>query len=493
MNDKVTIRRLVTGVPGLDSILGGGLPEYSFNLIVGSPGTGKTTLAHQIMFALATPEQPALFLTVLGEPPLKMLRYQQQFSFFDTSRINESIRFVNLSDEVATGNFKQVLARIRQEVEAWSPKLVFVDSFRSVMLEAASQPGSRISAQQFIQQLGEQLSSAQAKTFLIGESLVDRESHPIFTIADGLLSLQQSVYRNSMVRQIQVQKMRGQPTSPGVHTFRISSAGIRIFPSAVIRDDTGMEPEAERPVRNEARVSMGMPRLDEMLGGGLPAGYSLLVAGPSGSGKTILATEFLVEGVRRGEPGVIVAFEQTPSQSRTHTIDDMVRAGCIGLINTRTLDLSIDEIVQHLSVLIQRMKATRVVIDSLSGFELAVAPTFREDFRESLFRMFAALSGLGVTVLMTSELEDRYTDLRFSPYGSAFLTDAIIVQRYIEVDSSLRRVMAVVKVRDSDHSNEIRQYEITSEGIIIGDPIRAYTGLLGGSPTPTSDNAGAPG
>ena len=94
---------------------------------------------------------------------------------------------------------------------------------------------------------------------------------------------------------------------------------------------------------------------------------------------------------------------------------------------------------------------------------------------------------------MTSELEDRYTDLRFSPYGSAFLTDAIIVQRYIEVDSSLRRVMAVVKVRDSDHSNEIRQYEITSEGIIIGDPIRAYTGLLGGSPTPTSDNAGAPG
>jgi circadian clock protein KaiC len=97
------------------------------------------------------------------------------------------------------------------------------------------------------------------------------------------------------------------------------------------------------------------------------------------------------------------------------------------------------------------------------------------------------LSGLGVTVLMTSELEDRYVDLRFSPYGSAFLTDAIIVQRYIEVGSRLRRVMAVVKVRASNHSNEIRQFEITDEGIAIGDPVLDYEGLLGGQPTRIPD------
>lgn len=124
-----------------------------------------------------------------------------------------------------------------------------------------------------------------------------------------------------------------------------------------------------------------------------------------------------------------------------------------------------------------------MVIDSLSGFELAVAPAFREDFRESLFRMVTVLSGLGVTVLLTSELEDRYVDLRFSPYGSAFLTDAIIVQRYIEVESHLKRVMAVVKVRASNHSNEIRQFEITDDGIAIGDPVSDYEGLLGGRPT----------
>jgi circadian clock protein KaiC len=435
------------------------------------------------MFALATREKPALFFTVLGEPPLKMLRYQQLFSFFDLEKLNDAVRFVNLSDDVATGNLDRVLARITQEVEASSPALVFVDSFRSVIQEAQRQTEGTISLQLFIQQLGIQLSGWQATSFLIGEFLSESGSHPILTVADGLLSLEQSVQRNSMVRKMQVMKMRGQATLPGMHTFRITGDGIEVFPAVMVRGDTEKEPLNSGALRSKTRLTMGVPRLDEMLGGGLPAGYSLLVAGPSGSGKTILATAFLAEGVRRGEPGVIVAFEQTPSLSWVRTLDEMIRAGQIGVINTRTPDLSIDEIVQHLTNLIQRMKATRVVIDSLSGFELAVAPTFREDFRESLFRMFAVLSGLGVTVLITSELEDRYIDLRFSPYGAAFLTDSIIVQRYIEVESHLQRVMAVVKVRASVHSTEIRRYEITDGGIVIGDPVSDFEGILGGQPT----------
>lgn len=483
MSKKVKIRRLATGVPGLDAVLGGGLPEFSFNLIVGPPGTGKTSLAHQIMFALATRENPALFFTFLGEPPLKMLRYQQQFNFFDFDKINDAIRYVNLSDEVTTGNYETVLARITEEVVAFSPALVFVDSFRSVIQEGHSQSERRIDLQLFIQQLGLLLSGWQVTTFLLGEYLSESDHNPIFTVADGLLSLEQSVYRNSMVRKIQVLKMRGQAILPGRHTFRITSVGIHVFPAALVSDVSGGKPGTAGASRSKKRLTMGVPRLDDMLGGGLPEGYSLLVAGPSGSGKTILATAFLSEGARCGEPGLIVAFEQTPSQSWVHTLDDLIRAGKIGLINSRALDLSIDEIVQNVTDIIVRMKATRIVIDSLSGFELAVAPAFRDDFRESLFRMFAVLSSLGVTVLVTSELEDRYIDLRFSPYGSAFLTDAIIVQRYIEVESRLQRVLAVVKVRGSAHSSEIRRYEISDDGIIIGDQVLDYEGILGGQPT----------
>ena len=485
MSNKVIIRRLHTGVPGLDTILGGGLPEFSFNILAGSPGSGKTTLANQIMFALATREKPALFFTVFGEPPLKMLRYQQQFKYFDLDKIDDSIRFVDLSDDIATGSFDRLLERITQEIRISTPALVFVDSFRSVMYEMHKGPAGDIIAQQFLSRLGIFLSGWQATTFLIGEYTPKNDPHPVFTIADGLLSLKQSIYRNSMVRKIQILKMRGQATRPGMHTFSITHEGIEVFPVSLVHDDTGEATKAAGVVQGNSRLAMGVPRLDDMLGGGLPSGYSLLVAGPSGSGKTILATAFLAEGVRLGEPGVIVAFEQTPSQSWIRTIDNLVRAGKIGLINTRSLDLSIDQVVHRLTQLIREMKATRVVIDSLSGFELAVAPSFREDFRESLFRMFAVLAGLGVTVLMTSELEDRYIDLRFSPYGSAFLTDAIIVQRYIEVQSSLQRVMSVVKVRASSHSTEIRRYEINDHGIVIGDPVLDYEAILGGQPTRT--------
>jgi circadian clock protein KaiC len=475
-------------VRGLDAILGGGVPEFSLNIIGGPPGAGKTTLAHQIMFALATPERPALFFTVLGESPLKMLRYQQQFSFFDIAKVDKSVRFINLNDDLAQGGFGRVLTRIMAEVAAFAPAIVVVDSFRAAMHEMQTQSKGGISQNEMIQQLGMQLSASQATTFLIGEYGAGCDSHPIMTVADGLLSLEQSVQRNSILRKIQVLKMRGQATIPGVHTFRIGNAGIEVFPSAIIHGDSWATARADQKPRSEVRLAMGVPGLDDMLGGGLPSGYSLLVAGPSGSGKTTLGTTFLAEGVRRGEAGVMVAFEQTPSQSWTRTIDNMVRAGEIGLINTRSQDLSIDEIVQHLTDLIHQMKATRVVIDSLSGFELAVAPSFREDFRESLFRMIAVLSNLGVTVVMLSELEDRYLDLRFSPYGAAFLTDAIIVQRYIEIESRLRRVMAVVKVRGSTHSNEIRQFEISDDEIVMGDPVLGYEGLLSGRPTrvPTS-------
>ena len=133
MTSKVTINRLRTGVPGLDEVLGGGLPEFSFNLIAGAPGCGKTTLAHQMMFALATPERPALYFTVLGEPPLKMLRYQQQFGFFDSDAVNRSVFFVNLSEEALSGEFDRVLQAIVAKVEAHKPGVVFVDSFRTVI------------------------------------------------------------------------------------------------------------------------------------------------------------------------------------------------------------------------------------------------------------------------------------------------------------------------------------------------------------------------
>jgi circadian clock protein KaiC len=302
-------------------------------------------------------------------------------------------------------------------------------------------------------------------------------------VADGLIWLRQDVERNSVVRKMQVMKMRGQDHIPGLHTVRISKAGLSVFPRLL----KPAEVITERPL--DHRLSTGVAAIDEMMGGGIPKGYCVLVAGPSGSGKTVLSNRFILEGVERGEKGIVAIFEKRPNdylQTTPHgaKFETLVRENRLEVLYLRPLDLSIDETLLELRDAVMRLGAKRAVIDSLSGLELALAPTFREDFRESLYRMMGALTGLGVTIMATVELQDTYTDLRFSPSGISFLTDAIILQRYVELEGRLKRAMAVVKVRSSQHSKDLREYEITAGGgVVIGSTLEGYEGLLTGTPT----------
>src|SRR5476651_1130134 len=306
---RVTIRQLPTGVPGLDEILGGGLPEFSFNIIAGAPGCGKTTLAHQIMFANATPERPALYFTVLGEPAIKMLRYQQQFTFFDHAMLDGSVRFVNLSQVVLDQDLGAVLDAIVKEVEASQAGIVVVDSFRTVVRKALNK-SSEVELQGFVQRLALHLTSWQATTFLIGEYVEgELRDNPVFTVADGLFWLYQSVERNSIVRKMQVVKLRGQESVPGLHTFRITEHGLQTFPRTF-----GLTENKSDHVKGRRRLSTGVPKLDALMGGGIPEGDSLLVAGPSGGGKTVLGIQYIAEGLTKGEPCIVAMFEELPEE-----------------------------------------------------------------------------------------------------------------------------------------------------------------------------------
>jgi circadian clock protein KaiC len=307
---KVTIRKIPSGVRGLDDILGGGIPEFSFNIIAGSPGSGKTTMVHQIVFANATAQKPALFFTVLGEPAIKMLRYQQQYSFFDESKLGNAVRFFNLADVVLNQDLNAVYDEITKQVTAANPSVVVVDSFRTVVRKVVS-GASEIEMQSFIQRLAQFLASWEATTFLVGEYVPEEiRDNPLFTIADGLFWLSQNVERNSVVRKLQILKVRGQDSVPGLHTIRISDAGLQAFSRTL-----GFVRKKKTSARRR-RLSMGIPDLDRMMGGGVLEGDSLLIAGPSGTGKTALATQFIAAGLRRGEPGIMAIFERTPERVR---------------------------------------------------------------------------------------------------------------------------------------------------------------------------------
>jgi len=482
---KVRIHKLPTGASGLDEILGGGLPEFSFNIIAGSPGCGKTTLVHQIVFANATTKKPALYFSVLGEPVIKMLRHQQQFSFFDEAKVGQAVRFINLADMLLEQGLDAVLEEIIKQVTVAGPGIVVVDSFRTV--ERLTTGGAKdLQMQAFVQRLALFLTGWQATTFLVGEYVeAEMRDNPLFTVADGLFWLWQVKERNSVVRKLQIIKMRGQATVPGLHTIRISDDGLQAFSRTLgLVGGKTKSKSARRP-----RLSIGIPELDKMLGGGILEGDSLLVAGPSGTGKSALATQFIAEGLRCGEAGIMAIFEERP-QGYTERADSFglnlespQRAGKLEILYLRPLDLSVDETMQEILDAIKRVGAKRLVIDSLVGFEMALAPGFREDFRESLYRMIGALTGAGITILSTVEVEDTYTAMPFSHYAISFLTDDIIRMRYVEIDGQLRKVMVVIKMRGGNHSKDIREYVITDKGVVVIHPRQTdYAGLSTGIP-----------
>ena len=481
--NKVTIHRLSTGVPGLDDIIGGGIPEFSLSIIGGAPGCGKTTLANQIVFANATPERPAIYFTILGEPILKMLRYQQQFSFFDQAKLGGAVRFVNLSDVALDRDLDAILEEVTKQVSAANAGVVVVDSFRTLARKAMSDLGEA-KVQSFLHRLAQFLTSSEVTTFLIGEYYEEEiKDNSLFTMVDGILWLSQVAERNSVVRKLQIMKLRGQATVPGLHTVRIDNTGLQAFSRTL-----GLIGNKKKsPDRRQ--LSIGIPDLDMMLGGGILEGDSLLIAGPSGTGKSALATQFIADGLRRGEPGIMAIFEERPEgyTQRADSFGLNLKAaeanGKLEVLYLRPLDLSVDETMFAILDAIKRVGAKRLVIDSLVGFEMALAPGFRADFRESLYRMIGALTGAGITILSTVEVEDSFTSLQFSHYAISFLTDDIIRLRYVEIDGQLRKVMVVIKMRGGNHSKDIREYVITDKGVVVIHPRRTdYIGLSTGIP-----------
>jgi circadian clock protein KaiC len=366
------------------------------------------------------------------------------------------------------------------EVEAFSPALVFVDSFRSVVQTAKPGNEGMADLQYFIQELGTRMTSWQATTFLIGEyAHSDPEANPIMTVADGMLSLTQAHEHSTVVRKLRIVKMRGRAHLAGSHNFRITGDGVRTYPRILpaLADDRLHDVPVDRDPR---RISTGVPGLDRLLHGGMPEGHTMLLAGPTGSGKTIIATRFLQEGARLGEKGVAVYFEKGTPRLRNAELAGLVQGGHVAVVESRLLDLTVEELIDELIQTLQRTGAKRLVIDSLSEFSLYMAPEYHADLRLAVFRMLSEVARLGVSAVVTIGLNDVFTDLRFGEANIPFLTDAIVALRYAEVDGRLQKFMSVVKVRGCGHSTDLCAYRITDEGLEVDELPTDVVGVLGG-------------
>ncbi|MBI3978940.1 MAG: protein kinase [Chloroflexi bacterium] len=475
---------LETGVPNLDIVLGGGLPVGSFNLIAGGPGAGKTILSQQIMFHNAGPERQVLHFTVLGEPVAKLLRYQRRMAFFDQAKVNTTIRFIDIGDVIRKEGLERGLELIVSRVERYSPAVVVVDSVRAVR-EIARREGD-YGLRSFTHDLSQVAVVWNATSFMVGEyEESELRAGPEFTMADGIIWLTMDQAANSVVRKLQVVKSRGMNIVQGLHSFRIDRNGIYVYPRVA--------PTARLSrTRPQDRAPFGVPGLDGMMGGGIPRGQGCLIAGTTGTGKSVLAQHFIAEGIQEGEPTVAAIFEETPGEYAARAkgfgwdFDRWEQEGRLAIVYRGAMDLTVDEVIDETRLAATRIGAGRVVIDSISGFELARAPADRSIFREGLYRMVAAFTSDVITVLMTSEIPEVFGDLRFSAHGISFIADNIILLRYTEIESELRKVLAVVKMRSANHGKDLRQFEITDRGVVVGAAYRAYTGVLSGVPSPVT-------
>ena len=475
------LERLSTGSAAFDRILGGGLPVRSLSVIAGEPGAGKTLFALQVLFHLASQGKKGLYFTTLSEPSLKLIQYMQQFSFFEEKLIGKELVFVDLSSVIRSGDPGATLEAISKRVEQEQPAIVVIDSFkamRDILGEAAM-------VRTFVYDLAVHTAGWGSATLLVGEYTEEEiAQNAEFTIADGILRFRTRRDALTAVRMVEVLKLRGSDVVTGLHFFEIGSDGLVFFPR-VRGPDTGGQPSTWSAAE---RAPTGIAGLDAMLAGGLPRASSTVIQGATGTGKTLLGLQFLLEGVRRGEPGIHFTLEETTDQLRGiaqgfgWNLEEMERSGLLSIHYVSPVELSTDAFLDRARQLVEKVGAKRAVLDSLTSMELGV-PSERR-FKELVYAMTKHFRAQFVTLNLNMDIADLLGAAQLSGYGISFAADNVIQLKYVEMEGSLERGISVLKARGVRHVTDVRRMNFTEHGIEVGEPFKGLRGVLTGLPTP---------
>lgn len=456
--------RISTGSPRLNQILHGGLLKNAINLITGVPGSGKTVLSQQIAFHNATRDRPALYLSTLSEPLDKILRYGESLTFFDPAAIREGrLIYQDIGQQLGELGLDESLATIDRYLKEYRPGLLVIDSFRGLQAMSPDVPTYR----QFLYGLVRRL-AATATTSIWNAPYARTEvlDQAASAVADSIVAMDFKQIAERELRVVQVLKLRGSSYQSGEHMYRITAAGVQVFPRlAEAYNESHYE-------LSDSHSATGIAALDELLeDGGYWTGASTLIAGPSGVGKTLMGLHFLYRGAETGEPGVLATFQENPTQlgrivsSFGWSTDDPN----VHVLSRGVVDLNIDEWAYQVMELVEKIGARRVVIDSLLDLTAASGDGVR--FREWMFSMTQRFTRLGVSLMMLMEVPELFQLRRISEHGMSHLADNVVLLQYVQEGPELGRAITVLKTRAMHHHPVVRRYEITSQGFLLGDAL----------------------
>lgn len=472
-----SVSKISTGLSGLDEILKGGLLPQKSYLIRGGPGTGKSTFGYHFLSQAVENGEKALYIT-LGESQNNIIKNAAQLGI-DLSQVD----FLDLSPEAdlhhssssysvfssAEVEQEPILKSIAQAVDEYEPSRVFLDSI--TLLRSVSQDPfqMRKMALSFINYI----CNNRATLLISSESMDETGDRDANFWVDGIIQLEY----DPAWRKISVSKYRGSDFMHGSHAFRIGEEGIRVYPQ--------LQPQRyERSFLSEP-ISTGVKELDELMHGGIEKGTISIVTGPSGAGKTNFGIQFIKEAASRGERSAIYSFEESAevlmkrSESIGVPIRSMIDSGMLKLMTVQPLAYSPDEFSATIRRDVEENDTRIVMIDSIGGYGISVR---EENTLERLHALTVYLQNMGVTTLMTHETSTITGLFETTGMNASYLADNIIFLRYLELNGELQKVIGILKKRMSDFEKGIRRFDITPEGLKVGEQLKGLRGILTGVP-----------
>ncbi len=474
-------QRLSTGIEGLDDVLRGGLLSGQVYMIRGQPGAGKTTLAMQFLMAGAARGEPVLFVTLSeSEAELRQSAAGHGWNL-------EGVSFLDIhpgQDQLAPDSqytifhpadveLAPVTRRITEAMERYKPARVVFDSLTEVRL--LSRDPLRYRRQ--ILALKSYLLAQGVTTLFLGESAHQELDIEIASIVQGVIALNVTRGRDGNSRRsLEVEKFRGSDYREGEHCMRILRGGLTVYPRLLALEHSQ---DFERQA-----VPSNIPALDRMLSGGLDRGTSTLLTGNAGVGKTTLGLAFLAAAAEQGERGVLFTFDEGPAEI-THRCKS-VGMPLRGLIQRKLLEirkvnpllLYPDEFASWVRQEVEQKATQIVMIDSLNGYRQSMID---EDYLTGhMHQLVGYLNRMGVTTILVNEVSNLTGDFAASTVGMSYLADAVVLMKYFEYEGTLRKAIGTLKKRLSDHEKTLREFEITTQGLIVGDPLPQLRGILRG-------------